>query len=79
MITNLIARGGATHGAEPEVLEPSSDLYVRGQRGITYIRACYCIALLLMGSFENPVLVLTFWIGSQIVEKHLEKGIFSKL
>ena len=29
--------------------------------------------------FKNQVLVLTFWIGKQNVEKHIEQGIFNKL
>ena len=28
--------------------------------------------------FKNQVLVLTFWMGKQNVEKHIEKDIFSK-
>ena len=46
-------------------------------RETTYIRACYCFASLHAASFKNQVLVLTFWIGKQNAEKHIEKGIFS--
>ena len=43
------------------------------------IEACYCNPSLHAASFNNQVLVLTFWIGLQNVEKHIEKASFSKL
>ena len=44
--------------------------------GTVYLGACYCTATLHAASFKNQVLVLTFRIGSQIVEKHTGKGFF---
>ena len=53
--------------------------FCQGPRETTYIRACYFFASLHAASFKNQVLVLTFWIGKQNVEKHIEQGIFNKL
>ena len=44
--------------------------------------AWYCITFGPLAAWirvKNQALVLTFWIGSQNVEKNIEKGIFSKL
>ena len=48
------------------------------RRGMTKYFGVLLYSFITRGLFKKQDMVLTFWIGSQNVEKRIEKGIFSK-